>query len=98
MQIAHRYTRILQLNYKELGYVLKAIDPLEVSGTLLSEGHDRITNMDFAVVTYRNLIKTIQRKLRLKINVIYWRKSMNQCAAMIENLAKAFPTIQFINH
>lgn len=70
----------MQLNFQELGYVIKSIDPVEVSGKLLSEGRDRQTYMDFTVTVFKNLIKTIMKKLQLKINVVYWRKSMYQCA------------------
>jgi hypothetical protein len=65
----------MQLNYQELGYVIKRIDPVDLSSQLMSEGHDALTYMEFNVLMYSNLIKTIQRKLRLKINNIYWRKN-----------------------
>jgi hypothetical protein len=98
MQTAHRYSRLMQLNYQELGYVIKSIEPQDVSGQLMSEGLDRQSCMDFAVTNYKNLIKTIIKKLNLKINVVYWRRSMNQCSQMMETLAKAFPDLQFVNH
>lgn len=74
LQTANRYTKIIQLNYQELGYVLKSLSPLEVSGALLSEGPDGLTYMDLIVTTYSNLLKKITKGLKLKVNVVYWRK------------------------
>lgn len=88
----------MQLNYQELGYLVKAINPVDVSGTLLSEGLDRASYMEFTYQQYKNLIKMVQRRLKFKINVVYWRRAMNHCSAMMENLAKAFPELQFVNH
>ena len=34
------YTKILSLNYTELGFLVKSIGPEQVSNMILSEGHD----------------------------------------------------------
>jgi hypothetical protein len=53
----------MQLNYQELGYLIKSVLPLDLSGTLLSEGKDKASYMEFTLKIYKNMIKMILKRL-----------------------------------
>ena len=63
LQTANRYSRLMQLNYQELGYLIKSVLPLDLSGTLLSEGKDKASYMEFTLKIYKNMIKMILKRL-----------------------------------
>lgn len=92
------YNRILTLNYTELGFLVKAFDPQTFSNTILSEGPDHATLFELGVKTYKNFLKVITKKLKFKINAVYYRQMRPFNRPLYEALACAFPQIKFVIH
>lgn len=95
---ATQYTRILTLNYVELGYLVKSFDPESVSNIVQQELPDEQNLQEIAVRTYINFLKIIQKKLKFKVKLVYYRNNRCFGRATYEGLARVFPRINFVAH
>ena len=92
------YQRILSLNYIELGFLVKQFDPEIVSNFIQSESSDYTNFMNIGVKTYTNFLKVITKKLKFKVNAVYYRDRRCFCKQTFEQIAFNFPNIKIVNH
>lgn len=65
----------MSLNYSELGYLVKPINPEELCNILMAESPKEIYFSDLIINTYKTFIKIIMKKLNFKVNNVYIRYS-----------------------
>lgn len=70
-----RYNRIMSLNYSELGYLVKSINPEEVCNLLQAESPKEIYFSDLIIHTFKNFIKIIIKKLKFRVKCVHIRYS-----------------------
>jgi len=66
-----RYQRILSLNRSELGYLVRAFGPEQMSNILQGEGESTFYQIHLKM--FKKLIKRITKKLSFRINKITFR-------------------------
>ena len=75
--------------------MIKAIGPEEASNMFQGESdHDKLFG-DFMLYNYRNFIKLISRKLKIKINTVIFRLFKFSFRGLWNILAEDFPEISF---
>jgi hypothetical protein len=91
-----RYSKLLSLNKKELGYVVKSIDSQKVCNYLLSEDSGRSHFDDLILKYLKKLMVFITKKLRLKVSKVIFYHTTSISSVVLGRLAACFPHLDFL--
>ncbi len=65
----------MSLNYSELGYLVKPINPEEICNLLMAENPKETYFSDLITNTFKTFIKIIVKKLKFRVKNVYIRYS-----------------------